>query len=99
MVNAGREGVTTAIVKGGVAAAASDGGSWGRQERCASGGCRPSGCSAETPAETSIAAIAARMAAAGSQAPVREPEVIAGAQCGCSDERGGAGGERGGSVL
>jgi type IV pilus assembly protein PilM len=63
VVNAGRDGVTTAIVKGGVLLLH-------RTVDLGANGI-PAAAAAETPAETSIAAIAARMAAA--QTPVAAP--------------------------
>ncbi len=81
VVNAGREGVTTAIVKDGVLLL----------HRTVDLGAGPSevrsstsseGSAQKKPAETSISAIAARMAAVGSgpadrQAPASEPEAVA----------------------
>jgi type IV pilus assembly protein PilM len=77
VVNAGREGVTTAIVKGGVLLlhrTVDLGGDLRSELRAASASAEPA---REQAAETSIAAIAARMAAAGSQAPVSQPEMVA----------------------
>ncbi len=76
IVNAGREGVTTAIVKGGIVLLhrTVDLGAGRNDARAAAPALE---AVPETPAETSFSAIAARMAAAGSQVPVREPEVIA----------------------
>src|ERR1035437_2130230 len=76
VVNAGRDGVTTAIVKAGVLLLhrTVDLGA-GRGELRASD--PDEEWAWEKPVETSIAAIAARMAAVGSQVPVSEPEVIA----------------------
>jgi type IV pilus assembly protein PilM len=76
VVNAGREGVTTAIVKGGVVLlhrTVDLGGNTGRERAAVVGKDAPD--LAEIPVETSIAAIAARMAAA-SEAPVAAVEVI-----------------------
>jgi type IV pilus assembly protein PilM len=73
VVNAGREGVTTAIVKGGVLLLhrTVDLGADARGEtRTAIASAEPE---REQAAETSIAAIAARMAAAGTPAPVSAP--------------------------
>jgi type IV pilus assembly protein PilM len=84
VVNAGREGVTTAIVKNGVLLLhrtvdlAGDAGRDGRRDFP-----KETAVSApviedfsDEPVETSIAAIAARMAAAGQVAPVMTPEII-----------------------
>ncbi|HEV2647157.1 MAG TPA: hypothetical protein VGU46_12400 [Acidobacteriaceae bacterium] len=73
MVNAGREGVTTAIVKGGVVLLHRT----VDLEQDAAESTR-SDSAAEAPVETSIAAIAARMAAVSEtvEAPVSVPEVI-----------------------
>jgi type IV pilus assembly protein PilM len=68
VVNAGRDGVTTAIVKGGVLLLhrTVDLGSEAGAPRAVEHTAEPA---PDTPAETSIAAIAARMAAAGGQMP------------------------------
>ncbi len=73
VVNAGREGVTTAIVKGGVVLLHRT----VDLEQDAAESTRR-GSAAEAPVETSIAAIAARMAAVSEtvEAPVSVPEVI-----------------------
>src|ERR1017187_2770759 len=75
VVNAGREAVTTAIVKAGVLLLhrTVDLGA-GHGESRAAEAAEPT---REEPTETSIAAIAARMAAAETKVPVREPEVVA----------------------
>jgi type IV pilus assembly protein PilM len=75
VVNAGREAVTTAIVKAGVLLLhrTVDLGA-GRGESWAAEAAEPT---REEPTETSIAAIAARLAAAEAKVPVREPEVVA----------------------
>jgi type IV pilus assembly protein PilM len=74
VVNAGREGVTTAIVKGGMLLlhrTVDLGGDLG-ETRTAIASAEPA---REQAAETSIAAIAARMAAAGTTSPVSVPAV------------------------
>jgi type IV pilus assembly protein PilM len=71
IVNAGRDGVTTAIVKAGVLLLH-------RTVDLADGaGPAGSAVAAAEPVDTSIAAIAARMAALENRVPVREPEVVA----------------------
>jgi type IV pilus assembly protein PilM len=72
VVNAGREGVTTAIVKGGVLLLHRTV-DLGGDMRVATASAEPA---KEQAAETSIAAIAARMSAVGTQAPVSVPETI-----------------------
>jgi type IV pilus assembly protein PilM len=72
VVNAGREGVTTAIVKGGVLLLHRTV-DLGGEMRVVTSIAEPL---REQAAETSIAAIAARMAAAGTQAPASLPETI-----------------------
>ena len=75
VVNAGREGVTTAIVKGGMLLlhrTVDLGGDLG-ETRTAIASAEPV---REQAAETSIAAIAARMAAAGTPAPVSVPATV-----------------------
>jgi len=70
VVNAGREGVTTAIVKGGVLLlhrTVDLAGNLGGEFHAATASAEPA---KEQAAETSIAAIAARMAAAGTPAPM-----------------------------
>ena len=76
VVNAGREAVTTAIVKAGVLLLhrTVDLGS-GRAESRTTG--LDEGPLRHEPGETSIAAIAARLAAAETKFPLREPEVVA----------------------
>jgi type IV pilus assembly protein PilM len=78
VVNAGREGVTTAIVKGGVLLlhrTVDLGGAIAATSRRGPAAVAEDDV-AEQPVETSIAAIAARMAAAGPQIPVTVPEII-----------------------
>ncbi len=72
VVNAGREGVTTAIVKGGVLLLHRTV-DLGGDMRVVTSIAEPA---REQAAETSIAAIAARMAAAGPQVPVSVPETV-----------------------
>jgi type IV pilus assembly protein PilM len=81
VVNAGREGVTTAIVKGGILLLhrtvdlGGDVRAESTKEPAAVAVAEESAL--EPPVETSIAAIAARMAAAGSQAPLTiAPEIV-----------------------
>jgi type IV pilus assembly protein PilM len=81
VVNAGREGVTTAIVKGGVLLlhrTVDLGGDERRDSKKATAALAVAEESVpEQPVETSIAAIAARLAAAGQQAPIASaPEII-----------------------
>jgi type IV pilus assembly protein PilM len=79
-VNAGREGVTTAIVKGGVLLLHRTVDLGGDHRAASPRETVPvvvvEDAADEAPVETSIAAIAARMAAAGSQVPVTVPEII-----------------------
>jgi type IV pilus assembly protein PilM len=77
VVNAGREGVTTAIVRGGVLLLhrTVDLGSSLGETRTATASAEPQ---REQAAETSIAAIAARMAAAGTPTPVSTPGPVTG---------------------
>jgi type IV pilus assembly protein PilM len=80
VVNAGREGVTTAIVKGGVLLLHRTVDLGGDHRAASPRETVPvvvvEDAADEAPVETSIAAIAARMAAAGSQVPVTVPEII-----------------------
>ncbi len=70
IVNAGQDGVTTAIVKAGVLLLH-------RTVDLAAGETQVQNAVAPEPVDTSIAAIAARMAALENRVPVSEPEVIA----------------------
>jgi type IV pilus assembly protein PilM len=76
VVNAGREGVTTAIVKGGVLLLHRTVDLAGDVARLGGGAVVANEAVAENPADTSLAAIAARMAAASPQAPVSVVEII-----------------------
>jgi type IV pilus assembly protein PilM len=77
VVNAGREGVTTAIVKGGVLLLHRTVDLGGAVRATAPRGAAATAVADDDePVETSIAAIAARMAAAGPQIPVTVPEII-----------------------
>jgi type IV pilus assembly protein PilM len=80
VVNAGREGVTTAIVKGGVLLLHRTVDLGGAMRATPKEDTAPASSAegefTEQPVETSIAAIAARMAAAGPQIPVTVPEII-----------------------
>jgi type IV pilus assembly protein PilM len=69
IVNAGRDGVTTAIVKAGVLLLH-------RMVDLADGAGPAGSAVAAEPVDTSISAIAARMAALENRVPVREPEVV-----------------------